>query len=452
MAQVDRRRDAHRRRHAHRSPHRWYWQLAFFSVWLCIALPLVLSLIAHRIWVRRKGMVGLREKLTGHGVPITPGQIMVHGVSLGEVNLMRPLIPHLEAQLGARCFLTTTTETGRARLDEVFADHERAFLPLDLPWAVMTFLRRAKPRLVVLLELEVWPILLCVCHLRGIPVMLLNARVSERSFRGYQRAGAILRPMLRPLVLALGQNPTWSARLVALGVPRDRVVVSGSMKADMVARATPEVTQQLATRFGLRSGQPLLLLSSTSAGAAMEEQVVLQGRLSEWQDRGWQVVICPRHPERGQEIATWIKSIGGVAKRTSAGEKLDQQNQILIVDEIGKLGALYAWTAQVQGIAVVGGSLGSGRGGQNMLEPAAAGCCTVVGWDTRNFPDAMALLRAEGGVIEVGKINCQHTLAKLADDPSQRTTIGVQGQQAWARGRGAVVRSAALVARYFMRA
>jgi 3-deoxy-D-manno-octulosonic-acid transferase len=418
-------------------------------VLLCLALPLVLLLIAHRIWVRRKGMVGLREKLTGHGAPITPGQIMVHGVSLGEVNLMRPLIPHLEAQLGARCFLTTTTETGRARLDEVFADHERAFLPLDLPWAILTFLRRAKPRLVVLLELEVWPILLCVCHLRGIPVMLLNARVSERSFRGYQRAGAVLRPMLRPLVLALGQNPTWSARLAALGVPRDRVVVSGSMKADMVARATPEVTQQLAMRFGLRSGQPLLLLSSTSAGAAMEEQVVLQGRVSEWQDRGWQVVICPRHPERGAEIATWIKIIGSIPRRTSLGERVEGANQILIVDEIGKLGALYAWTAQVKGIAVVGGSLGSGRGGQNMLEPAAAGCCTVVGWDTRNFPDAMALLREEGGVIEVNAENCQALLETLAKDQSHRSEIGAKGQQAWARGRGAVARSAILVAQYF---
>ncbi len=239
---------------------RWWWHLAFFSLLLVLALPLVALGLAHRVWVRRKGLVGLREKLTGRGSSITPGQILVHGVSLGEVNLMRPLVPHLEAQLGARCFLTTTTETGRARLDEVFADRQRAFLPLDLPWAVWTFLRRTKPRLVILLELEVWPVLLCMCHLRGIPVMLLNARVSERSFRGYRRAGALLRPMLRPMALALGQNPTWSARLVALGMRRDRVVVSGSMKADMVASASIDVAQQLAIRFGLRGQQPLLLL------------------------------------------------------------------------------------------------------------------------------------------------------------------------------------------------
>src|SRR5688572_29223347 len=115
-------------------PGRWWWQLLFFCVLLFIALPLVALFLAHRLWIRRKGMVGLHEKLTGCGSRLTPGQIMVHGVSLGEVNLMRPVVPKLEAALGMRCLLTTTTETGRARLDEVFADHERVFLPLDLPW------------------------------------------------------------------------------------------------------------------------------------------------------------------------------------------------------------------------------------------------------------------------------------------------------------------------------
>jgi 3-deoxy-D-manno-octulosonic-acid transferase len=127
------------------------------------------------------------------------------------------------------------------------------------------------------------------------------------------------------------------------------------------------------------------------------------------------------------------------------GERLDQVGQILIVDEIGKLGALYTWTAQVHGMGVVGGSFGSGRGGQNMLEPSDAGCCTVVGWDTRNFPDAMALLRDEGGVIEVTAANCQAELTTLALAAPRRAEIGRHGQRAWARGRGAVQRSAVLV-------
>ena len=434
----------------HVVPGRWSWHLTFFCVLLLIALPVVVLLIAHRLWIRRKGLVGLREKCSGRGAPITPGQILVHGVSLGEVNLMRPVVPKLEAALGARCLLTTTTETGRARLDEVFADHERAFLPLDFPWAVLTFLARARPRLVVLLELEVWPVLLLVCHLRGIPVVLLNARVSARSFAGYQRARWILRPLFRGMALALGQNGTWSARLVGLGVPRERVIVSGSMKADMVGRATPEAMRREAERLGLRAGQPVLLLASTSAGAANEEIAILAPRFTNWLERGWQLVVCPRHPERGGEIATQLATLPGnpQVRRSSQGGRLDGHAQIMLVDEIGRLAALYAWTAAVNGIAVVGGSFGSGRGGQNMLEATAAGCCTVVGWDTRNFPDAMALLNLADGVVEVDPDECQPMLAALADDPGRRRRLGANGQQAWENGRGAVERSIALVRRH----
>ncbi len=428
---------------------RWHWHLVFFSALLLIALPIVAVFIAHRLWIRRKGLVGLREKISGRGPRLTPGQILVHGVSLGEVNLMRPVVPKLEAALGTRCLLTTTTETGRARLDEVFADHERAFLPLDFPWAVLAFLARTRPRLVVLLELEVWPVLLLVCHLRGIPVLLLNARVSARSFRGYQRARWILRPLFREMTLALGQNGVWSARLVGLGVRRERVIVSGSMKADMVGRATPEAMQREAARLGLRAGQPLLLLASTSAGATAEESELLKPRFAQWLERGWQIVICPRHPERGAEVANQLAALAPTpqVRRSAVGGRLDGHGQVLLVDEIGKLAALYAWTAQVNGIAVVGGSFGSGRGGQNMLEATAAGCCTVVGWDTRNFPDAMALLTLADGVVEVDQEECQPVLAALADDPERRRRLGANGQRAWESGRGAVDRSISLVRR-----
>lgn len=429
---------------------RWHWHLVFFSALLLIAAPLVALLLAHRLWIRRKGMVGLREKISGRGMPIIPGQILVHGVSLGEVNLMRPVVPKLEAALGARCLLTTTTETGRARLDEIFADHQRAFLPLDLPWAVMRFLSRARPRLVVLLELEVWPVLMLLCHLRGIPVVLLNARVSERSYRGYHRARWLLRPLFRELALALGQNGPWTARLVGLGVRRERAIVSGSMKADMVGRASAEVAAKEAERFGLRAGQPVLLLASTSAGETVEEQAILAPQLQRWLSRGWQIVVCPRHPERGAELVGLLTALTGITevRRSSQGERLDAVGQVLLVDEIGKLAALYAWTASVDGIAVVGGSFGSGRGGQNMLEACAAGCCTVVGWDTRNFPDAMALLKFADGVVEVSPASAQDTLAALAEDLPRRRRLGANGQQAWASGRGAVNRSIDLVRQY----
>lgn len=423
----------------------WRLRQQFLALLALAALPLAALIAAHRVLVRRKPLVGASEKLTGHGPRLTPGQVLVHGVSLGEVALMRPLVPRLEAAFTARCLLTTTTDTGRRALDEQFPSHQRAFLPFDAPWAVRRFLARARPRAVVLLELEIWPALLCACRERGIPVLLLNARINEGSFRGYQTLRPLIRPLLRGLTLALAQNPLWGARLAALGVPRDRLGVPGSLKADIVRPASADDAAALAARFGLRPGQPVLLIASTSAGAvgaADEEVTALGHHLAWWHGQGWRVAICPRHPERGGDIAALVERLDGVPRRTSRGDMLTGLvNEVLVVDEIGRLAALYAWTAATAGIAVVGGSLGSGRRGQNMLEAAAAGCCTVVGWDTRNFPDAMALLREAGGVDEIAIDGDLTRLMSLAGDATRRATLGARAQAAWRAGQGAVERT-----------
>jgi 3-deoxy-D-manno-octulosonic-acid transferase len=428
--------------------HAWIQRSALFSVLITLLLPALAVVLAQRLWIRRKGLVGLREKLSGRGPAPRPDGVLVHGVSLGEVNLMRPLVPRLEAALGARCVLSTTTETGRAQLDQAFPGHERVFFPLDLPWAVAAFLRRTRPRLVVLLELELWPLFLCACALRGVPVVLLNARLSARSFRGYGRGGALLRPLFASLALVLAQNGTWAARLAALGARPGRVRVGGSMKADMVRPADAAAAAAEAARLGLRAGQPVLLLASTSAGPVVEERAVLSEGWAQWQERGWQVVICPRHIERADELVALAGTLGTVPRRSSRGERVDGAGQLLIVDEIGRLGALYAWTAAQSGIAIVGGSLGSGRGGQNMLEAAAAGCCTAVGPDTRNFPDAMALLRQADGVVELAPSTLQATLTELAADPAHRARLGEAGQRAWAAGLGAVERAVSALAAF----
>lgn len=428
---------------------RWRLRLAFYSLLIIPALPLIAAFLVHRLWIRRKGLPGLGEKLSGAGPALTRGRVLVHGVSLGEVNLMRPLLPGLEAGLGGKALLTSSTTTGRGQLDKLFADHERAFFPLDLPWAVWRFLARARPRLAVMLEFELWPLFLCAAFARGVPVVVVNAKVSVRSFRRFKAAGALVRPLFRSLALVLAQNGQWGARLIALGVRRERLVVTGSMKADIVSRATPAAAQAEAQRTGLRTDRPLLLLASTSAaqaGGASEERSLLAGQLTAWRERGWQVAICPRHPERGGELATLVRELGATPRRTSSGERLMADGEVVIIDEIGHLAALYALTAQTGGIAVVGGSLGSGRGGQNMLEAAAHGCCTVVGWDTRNFPDAMELLRVEEGVVELEADEVQAQLRSLVEDADRRGVLGMGGERAWAKGRGATARAVAAIA------
>lgn len=424
----------------------WRLKRQFLAGLYAAASPLVGLYALNRVWLRGKPLAGLRDKLIGEGPPLRSGPVLVHGVSLGETMLMRPLVPHLERIFAARCLLTTTTSTGWQGLGEQFPGHQRAFLPLDRPAAVRRFLTRAQPRLVVLLELEIWPVFLGECQARGIPVLLLNARCSASSFRGYRMAGPLLRPLFAGLALVLAQNPLWAARLAALGVDRQRLSVPGSLKADLVVPASPALVATLASSLGLQAGQPVLLLASTSAGAdgrPDEEAAVLADRFGWWRERGWRVVICPRHPERGPQVAALVARLGGSARRSSQGERLSGPDDVLVVDEIGRLSALYAWTAAQTGIAVVGGSLGSGRHGQNMLEAAAAGCCTVVGADTRNFPDAMALLRDQGAVVELAEPLEPTTLTLLAGDAPRRTALGAAAQVAWRSSHGALARTVA---------
>lgn len=414
-----------------------------------LAAPVIALYVFNRIWLRRKPVAGLAAKWNGRGDHVTPGQVLVHGVSLGEVQLMRPLVPLLERVSGTRCLLTTTTTTGWEALASDFPTHDRAFWPLDRIAAVRQFLGRVRPRAVVLLELEVWPVFLAECHARRIPVVLLNARVGDASFAGYQRAGALLRPLLRGIALAVAQNGEWGARLAALGVPRARVWAPGSLKADLIRPAAAAAAARWAEEVGLDRAKPLLLLASTSAGERghpAEEAAILDGTLERWRARGWQVAIAPRHPERGGDVATLIERLGGAPCRTSQGGRCDRADAVLIVDAIGKLGFLYAHAAASGGIAIVGGSLGSGRHGQNMWEAAAAGCCTVVGPDTRNFPDAMALLRRADAVVELPLPVPPLALAALADDAARRQALGAAAHAAWLASCGTLGRLERLLA------
>jgi 3-deoxy-D-manno-octulosonic-acid transferase len=429
--------------------HAWRLRLAFWSALACLALPVAAVLIINRLFIRRRPMAGLWAKLTGAVAPMPPGGVLVHGVSLGEVNLMRPLVPGLESIFGARCLLTTSTTTGWEGLAKAFPDHARAFFPLDLPWAVGRFLSRTRPRAVVLLESELWPVWLCACHARGIPVIGVNVRVSGRTHDRLAKVAALVRPFFRARALSLAQNGTYAARLLALGARRDRVLVSGSMKADMVRLPAPEAVVAWTAQVNLAAGQPLLLAASTSEG---EERVLFAGGFAAWTARGWQMAICPRHPERGAEIADLVRTLGGTPHRTSQGERLPAKqdgSDVLIVDEIGRLGLLYAHAARTNGIAVVGGSLGSGRGGQNMLEAAAAGCATVVGWDVKSQPDPMALLRLAGGVEELTPANVEGALSTLASDPDRRRRLGEAGRRAWRAGQGATERVLAAIDQRF---
>lgn len=414
----------------------WFRALGALAVLLA---PLVAIAIAHRLWIRRRALVGLSAKLSGRGPSLPRGGIVVHGVSLGEVGLMKPLVPRLPA--GAPLVLTTSTETGTEGLAKAFPDAARTHWPLDLPWAVDAFLARTRPRLVLLLEAEFWPLFLLAARARGIPVAVVNARASARSHARWRLLRPIARRLVGSLAFAVAQNGAYAARLADLGLPRARVAVSGSLKADMVRSAAPAAAEAEERRIALPGG-PLLLLASTSEP---EEAAPLAAWRDHLRADGWRCVVVLRHPERASAVLATCRSLGLAARRTSDATAPGGPEEVIIVDEIGRLGALYAACARRDGIAVVGGSLGSGRGGQNMLEAAAAGCCTVVGWDTRAQPDPMQLLRDNQAVVELSPGTLAAQLAELAADGIRRTDLGRRGRAAWAAGRGALDRTMAVL-------
>ena len=414
----------------------WHLRSACWSALACAGLPLAALALMSRAASARP-LVGVRVKATG-AVRVTPGGILVHGVSLGEVNLLRALRVPLERASGLPVVASTSTDTGWQGLANLLPTHERVFFPFDLPWAVEAFLDRVAPRLVVLLESELWPGFLCACHRRGIPVVGVNTRVSERSFQRLLRIRPLITPFFAERALWAAQNATYAQRLLALGADPARVVVTGSMKADMVHLPAQDAVATWAVGIGL-DARPLLLLASTSPD---EEATVLAGGLAAWSARGWRIAIAPRHPERGAGLAALVAQLGGQPRRLSLGERLgDDLREVLIADVIGRLGHLYAHCATGNGLSIVGGSLGSGRGGQNMLESAAAGACTVVGWDTRSQPDAMALLRQAEGVLELRPGQLEPTLSELASDPTRRLALGAAGRNAWQEGQGATART-----------
>ncbi len=422
-----------------------FWFIAL-GVLITLLLPLLFIGIVHRLWVRRRALAQIRGKITGLGPALPHGGILIHGVSLGETALMKPLLAQLPAE--TTVVLTSSTETGLAGLAAMFPDRPQAAWPLDLPWAVHAFLRRTKPRMIILLEAELWPLALLAARARGIPVVMLNARASERSHRRWRMLRGMARRLIGSLSLAVVQEPIYAARLADLGIPRQRLALSGSLKADMVRPATVAAAEAEAQRIALTDG-PLLLLASTSD----PEEAPLLASWKNWgATSGWHCVVVPRHPERGEAIATHARALGLTARCTNSPSPQPpasslQPAAIIIVNEIGRLGALYALCAARGGIAVVGGSLGSGRGGQNMLEAAAAGCCTVVGWDTLAQPDPMRLLRTAGAVVELTPAQVDATLAALAVDPARRAVLGTTAQQAWALGRGALARTMRILKR-----
>jgi len=364
-------------------------------------LLLVLSpWLLYAILVRGRYRHGLSEKLLGR-VPRRGGTgrcIWLHAVSVGEVNVLATLVAHLERELpDVELVVSTTTPTGHELARRRLPRQTVFFCPLDFSWATRQALRRVRPDLVVLIELELWPNLVLAAREFGARVALVNGRLSDRSFRGYRRLRPFLAFLLRRLDLIAVQTEQYAARFRQLGAPPATVQVTGSIKFDGAQgdRRNP-VTAQLSRLAGIAPEDVVFLAGSTQAP---EEQLALATfRELRRHFPQLRLILVPRHPERFTDVAALLDQSGLIWQRRS---ELEQQPprpgaRVLLVDTIGELGAWWG-TAQ---IAYVGGSLGR-RGGQNMIEPAAYGAAVSFGPRTENFRDVVAALRAADAAVVV---------------------------------------------------
>lgn len=359
------------------------------------AVHLLLPLLAPFLWVsdRRSGKQRppLRHRLA-LGLPALPqGGIVVHAVSVGEVMVARLLLRELRKRFpGTPLLLTATTATGlRLASGALVADATVPF-PLDLPGPVRRFLAATKPKLLVLVETELWPEMLAACSARGIPVVLVNARISHRSFTRYRRLKRLLVNLLEPITLGLAQSPQDAERLVAIGIPAAKVRVTGNIKFD--ASPPGEIHADLrAALMTLAKGRPIVVAGSTMPG---EEEEVLKA-IDPLRHEVF-LLLAPRHPERAQEVLELCHDAGLLSLRRSLLANAKTSADVLIVDTVGELAALY----QLGHVAFVGGSLVP-SGGHNPLEPAVFGVPIITGPHVHNFASVYQELISKGGAFMV---------------------------------------------------
>ena len=409
------------------------WSL--YRLALLLAAPLIPLRLLWRGRRERGYLQHWGERLGAADVPT--GAVWIHAVSVGEMRAAQPLIEALRADHpDAPILLSCMTPTGRATAESLYGSFARiVYLPYDYAWLVRRFLRRAQPRAGILMETELWPNLIHAAARASVPLMLANARLSERSARGYARLPALVRACLQRIAVVAAQTAADAARLVALGARAPQV--TGNLKFDIAPPA-----EQLERGAGWKAGwggRPVLLAASTREG----EEAPLLRAFAGTAPADVVLVLVPRHPQRFDDVARLIEAAGLSYQRRSAGVLLRAESRVLLGDSLGELFAYY----EACDVAFVGGSL-QPLGGQNLIEAASVGRPVLVGPHTFNFEEATRLAIEAGAALRVNDAaELMVTALKLLTDETARARMGEAGLAFAARHRGAAARVAGLLLR-----
>lgn len=407
-----------------------------YSLCFRIALPFVLLRLwwsgrskpeAWDRWQERLGFVARSPE------PV----IWVHAVSVGETIAAAPLVRGLlRRHPGIPIVMTAMTATGSARARAIFGDQVRyAYSPYDTPGSVRRFVRRLRPRVLVIMETELWPNMVSISHHSGVPIFLINARLSERSARGYQRVRSLARPLLASISWIAAQAEEDAGRFLRIGAREDTVTVTGSIKFDV--DISDELRQAARNvRGDLGAARPVWIAASTHIGEDLQILNAHAAVLEQFPDS--LLVLVPRHPERFEQVAGMVAEQGFTLARRSRQQQSERigQSQVYLGDTMGELLMLYG----AADVAFVGGSLIE-RGGHNPLEPAAWGMPVVSGPHIFNFETIYRQLGEGGGVTLVASSTA---LARVVTDLFRdRSAAGTLGNNALAvvnANRGALER------------
>jgi 3-deoxy-D-manno-octulosonic-acid transferase len=421
-----------------------------YSAFLYLASIFFFPYMAVKFALKGKGRAGLGQRLGFLGKsfdgPGKEGTVWVHAVSVGETLAAAPIVKALSKRRpGLTIYFSTVTETGNAVARENLGGICRIFFfPFDFPFSVGRVVNTLRPDVFVVVETEIWPNALKAVHESGARAVLVNGRISPRSFRGYSRAGFFMRRVL-PLIEHFNMQTARDAeRITALGAPGDRVSVAGNVKFDQacgnIAGGGPEFTKAM---LGIPAGAAVMVAGSTHEG---EEQEVLRAyRLLRESFPGSFLIIAPRHPERFRQVEELIKAekLNYTLKSAFKGETLSAPGVILL-DTMGELARVYA----VGDINFVGGSWAP-VGGHNVLEPASFGKPVFFGPHMHNFQEISRILKDSGAGVEVRDgAHLAEEGTRLLNDPARMRALGNIARDVLMRNRGALMKNVELIERY----
>ena len=410
-----------------------------YTIGLWLLLPYIFF---HLLWRARKQPEYLKhvaERFGFYGARSSKPVIWLHTVSVGETRAAASLVQHLRQNYpDHQLLLTHTTPTGRTASEQLYGnDVLRVYLPYDYPFAVRRFLSHFQPRAGILLETEIWFNLIHACHAAHIPLLLLNARLSEKSAARYARYPNLAGSGLRELSAIAAQTENDAARLTALG-GRD-VFIMGNLKFDIEPPPVMlELGTQLRTRFG--NDRKVFLAASTREG---EEELLLDA-LRQTDIPHLLTVIVPRHPQRFDDVATLLTQRGVRFQRRSANDQIAPDMQVVLGDSMGEMFAYYA----ACDLAFIGGSL-LPFGGQNLIEACVVGKPVIVGPHTYNFAQASELAVASGAAVRIqNTADLAQTLQHLFSHPEHMTESGHAGQRFVSANLGATERALLLIEKF----